>query len=178
MGHDSIRNKKLVIFPDGKMMLFCEVSDSRTFDWKGKRVWDKCLIHPKGTLYYTKDSLKAKQAEYVDHQLEMLREHSRFEVEHGWSKEYVEPTLDSYDYNGTVFPGGSRIRNGKSFYGGRPVRAEEYFREWDSIKSITFGLYEGGDYKRIDTYDILRADLDECYQDILRDYGSVSISVR
>ena len=178
MSHDSIRNKKLVIFPDGKLMLFCEVSDSRTYDLRGRRCWDKTLIHPKDSLFYTKETLKATQKKYVDEQLQMMRDHSKWEVEKGYAKEYVEPTVDSYDYNGTRWPSGCRIKNGRAFYGGKPIKAEDYFSKWDAIKHITFGRYEDGKYKVIDTYDILRADLEECYQDILRDYGTVYIDVR
>lgn len=178
MSHDSLRNKSLVLFPNGKLMLLCEVSDSSVRDWRGKRCWDKCLIHPKDTLFYTKESLKAAQTEYVERQLQLMREHARFEVEHGWATEYVEPTLDSHDYGGTVFPGGSRIRNGKAFYGGRPIKAEEYFPKWDAPKRIKFSVYgKGTSVAYEESFDILRADLDECYKDAQK-HGHVYISIR
>lgn len=180
MSHDSLRNKRLVEFPNGKLMLFCEVSDSSVRDWRGKRCWNKALFHPKGTLFYTKDTLKAAQAEYVERQLNLMREHAKFEVEHGWATEYVEPTLDSYDYGGTVFPGGSRIRNGKAFYGGRPIKAEDFFSRWDAPKRIEFSAYDK-DFKCIYKVatDILKADLDDYYQDALNaNKANVYISIR
>ena len=178
MGYDSIRNKKLIVFPDGKLMLFAEISDSRTYDWRGRRCWSKTLFHPKDSLFFTTEALKATQKAYVEHQLKMMRDHSKWEVEHGYAKEYVEPTVESHDYNGTRWPSGCRIKNGRAFYGGKPIKAEDYFGKYGAIKRITFGRYEGIEYKVIDTYDILRADLDECYQDMLRDYGTVYIDVR
>ena len=179
MSHDSLRNKHLVVFPNGKMMLFCEISDSSIRDWKGRRVWDKCLFHPKGTLYYTKESLKQAQTEYVDRQLQLMRDFNKKEVEWGYAKEYKEPTLDSYDYGGTVFPGGSRIRNGKAFYGGRPIKAEEFFGRWDAPKRIQFTAYDK-DMKCIynESVDILKADLDDYYHDALEANKTVYIDVR
>ena len=179
MSHDSIRNKRLVEFPNGKLMLLCEVSCSNVTDWRGKRCWDKHLIHPEGTLYYTKDTLKQAQTEYVERQLELMRNFSKHEVEHGWATEYREPTLDSYDYYGTVFPGGSRIRNGKSFYGGRPIKAEEFFSRWDSPKRIEFTAYDKDFHciYRVAT-DILKANLDDYYHDALNaNKSAVYISI-
>lgn len=177
MSHDSIRNKALVQFPNGKMMLLCEVSCSNVTDWNGKRCWDKCLIHPKETLYWTKESLKKEQTDYVERQLSWLRDFRMEEVKRGYAQKYEEPTLDSYDYCGTVFPGGSRIRNGKAFYGGRPVAAEEYFSRWDAPKRIEFNSCDK-DLKTTyrESFDILRADLDECYQDAKK-YGQVYIGI-
>lgn len=170
MSHDSLRNKNLVQFPDGKMLLFCEISCSNVTGWDGKRVWDRHLMHPKDSLFYTKETLKQAQVEYVDKQLEWLKAYNKERVEHGYAKEYEEPTLDSYDYCGTVFPGGSRIRNGKAFFSGRcPQKAEEFFSGWDAPKTITFSCYDK-DFHRTyeETFDILRADLDECYTDAIK----------
>ena len=108
MGYDSIRNKALVEFPNGKLLLMCEISDSRTFDCHGKRCWDRTLFHPKGTLFYTKETLKAEQTAYVERQINNMREFNRLEVERGYATEYIEPTVESYDYNGTRWPGGCR----------------------------------------------------------------------
>lgn len=178
MSHDSLRNKALVQFPDGKLMLMCEVSCSNVRDWRGKRCWDKAVVHPNGTLFYTKETLKIAQREYVERQLEWLRNYNRESVERGWAEKYEEPTLDSYDYCGTVFPGGSRIKNGKAFYGGRPQKAEEYFGYWDAPKRITFSSYDKDFNKTYEeTYDILRSDLDECYKDALNVNKNVYISI-
>lgn len=178
MSHDSLRNKALVAFPNGKMLLMCEVSCSNVTDAYGKRVWDKHLVHPKDTLFYTKESLKKAQTDYVEGQLSWLRDFHMEEVKRGYREKYEEPTLDSYDYCGTVFPGGSRIRNGRAFYGGRPMKAEEYFASWDVPKRIRFSAYDK-DNKRVyeESYDILRYDLDECYKDALREHGQVYISL-
>ena len=180
MGYDSLRNKDVVKFPDGKMLFFAEVSDSRTFDWRGRRCWDRILIHPKGTLFWTKESLKQKQDEYVEQNLESLREFSRYEVENGWAKEYKEPTLDDCNYAGTVFPGGRKIRNGKAFYScGRPVDAAEYFGRYGSPRRIIFTAYDK-DFKEIyrNDYDILAVDVDEAYNDALKENRTVYIDVR
>lgn len=179
MSYDSIRNKALVEFPDGKLMLFYEVSCSNVTDAYGKRCWDKALMHPKGTLFYTKETLKQAQTEYVETQLKLMRDFSKFEVKNGWAKEYKEPTLDSYDYNGTRFPGGCRIRNGKSFYGGRPKKAEEFFGKWDAPSRIVLTAYDK-DFNCIynEAVDILKADLDEYYHDALKEHKQVYIGVR
>lgn len=180
MGYDSLRNKEVVKFPNGKLMLFAEVSDSRTFDCRGRRCWDRILVHPKGTLFWTKESLKEKQEEYVKEQLEALRNFSKWEVENGWAKEYKEPTLDSYNYAGTVYPGGSRVKNGRSFYSARKtIDAAEYFGRWNSPRRIIFTAYDK-DFKVIykNDYDILAVDVDEAYQDALAENKSVYISLR
>lgn len=180
MGYDSLRNKEVVKFPNGKLMMFAEVSDSRTFDCRGRRCWDRILIHPKGTLFWTKESLKKEQEEYVERNLESLREFSRYEVANGWAKEYHEPTLDDCNYAGTVFPGGRKIRNGKSFYSARKtIDAAEYFGRWNSPRCIIFTAYDK-DFKEIyrNDYDILAVDVDEAYEDALRENKSVYISLR
>lgn len=179
MSHDSIRNKKLVQFPNGKMMLFAEVSCSNVTGWDGKRVWDKHLFHPKGSLFFTKESLKEAQNKYVEKQLDWLRSYGKERVEKGWSTTYEEPTLDSYDYCGTVFPGGGRIRNGKAFFSGRcPQKTEEFFSGWDAPKTITFSCYDK-DFHRTyeETFDILRADLDECYTDAIKANSPIDVYI-
>ena len=180
MSHDSIRNKRLVEFPDGKLMLFCEVSCSNVTDWNGKRVWDKHLMHPKGTLFYTKETLKKEQADYVEHQLAWLRDFYMEEVKRGYREKYEEPTLDSYDIGGTVFPSGSRIRNGKAFFSGRStIKAEEFFGQWGAPRKIEFTAYDK-DFNCIykNEYDILAADVDEAYQDALKVKNQVYIGLR
>ena len=176
MSYNSIRNKALVEFPNGKLMLLCEISDSSTRDLSGRRVWDKGMFHPKGTLFFTKESLKQEQSDYVERQFSNMREMNRLEVERGYASEYIEPSLDSYDYNGTRWPGGSRIRNGKAFFSGRPIKAEEYFRRWDAPRRIHITAYDKDKKTYEDTFDILRADLDECYQDALAK-GNVYIGI-
>ena len=175
MSHYSFRNKNLVEFPNGKLMLFCEVSDSSLRGDRGERVWSKHIMHPDGSLFYTKDTLKAAQTDYVEKQLRLLKEHRQWEVEKGYAAEYVEPSLDSYDTNGTVFPGGSRIRNGKSFYSGRPKKAEEFFAKWDAPRWVILSNHNNSFNER---YDILAADLDEWYQDAVRQCGTVYLGVR
>ena len=177
MGYDSIRNKALVEFPNGKLMLFAEVSDSRTYDCRGRRIWDMTLFHPKESLFYTKESLKARQKEYVDRQLEMLREFSRNEVEQGYAKEYVEPDVNSYDYYGTRWPSGCRVKNGRAFYGGKPIKAEEYFGNWKSPKRISFGLYKELKYYPLESMDILNAGIDDYYKELVNQYGGVILSI-
>ena len=180
MSHDSLRNKQLVEFPDGKLLLFCEVSDSSIRGWNNKRVWERCLIHPKGTLFYTKETLKQEQTDYVNRQLEWLRSFHKQQVEQGWENEYVEPTLESYDYGGTVFPGGSKIKNGRAFYSGvHTIKAEEFFAQWDSPRRIIFSAYDK-DFKCIYNvdYDILASDVDECYQDALKANKKVYIDIK
>ena len=180
MGYDSLRNKEVVKFPNGKMMMFAEVSDSRTFDCRGRRCWDRILIHPKGTLFWTKESLKKEQQDYVERNLESLREFSKYEVANGWAKEYHEPTLDDCNYAGTVFPGGRKIRNGKSFYSARKtIDAAEYFGRWNSPRRIIFTAYDK-DFKEIyrNDYDILAVDVDDAYEDALRENKSVYIGLR
>ena len=169
MSHDSYRNKKLVEFPNGKMMLLCEVSCSNVSDAYGRRVWDWALHHPKDTLYYTKETLAQQREDYVKNQLEMLRSFNQWEIENGFATEVKEPTLESYDYYGTVYPGGSRVKNGKAFYGGRPIKAQEFFEKWDSPKRITFICYDSHTFERTyeETYDLVRADLDDCYKDAI-----------
>jgi hypothetical protein len=178
MSHDSIRNKNLVQFPDGGMMLFCETSCSNVTSWDGKRCWDICLFHPQGSLFYTKETLKQEQENYVNNQLETLRKWNKESYERGWAKNYEEPTLESYDYGGTVFPCGSKIKHGRAFFSGRKtVKAEEFFGSWDAPKRITFSCCDK-DYKTTyeETFDILRADLDECYKDALKK-GTVYIGI-
>lgn len=180
MGYDSLRNKEVVEFPNGKLMFFAEISDSRTFDHRGKRVWDRILIHPKGTLFYTKESLKKEQTEYVERNLERLRQFSRYQVETGWEKEYHEPTLDDINYYGTVFPSGRKIRNGKSFYSaGKTIDAAEYFGRYGSPRRIIFTAYDK-DFKETyrNDYDILAVDVDEAYEDALTENKTVYISLR
>ena len=178
MSHYSFRNKHLVLFPNGKLMLLCEVSDSCIRNWNNKRVWDKCLIHPKDSLYYTKETLKAEQDKYVEHQLQWLRDFHRDEVEKGYAREYVEPTLESHDYGGNVYPGGSRIKNGKSFYGYRPERAEDFFARWDAPKSINLSTTDK-DFNTTwkETYNIQRADLDDIYAEVQKAHGKVWIGI-
>lgn len=180
MGYDSLRNKEVVKFPNGKMLFFAEVSDSRTFDCRGRRCWDRVLIHPKGTLFYTKESLEKEQKEYVERNLESLREFSRYEVKNGYAKEYKEPTLDDTNYAGTVFPGGRKIKDGRSFYSCRKtIDAAEYFGRWNSPKRVVFTAYNK-DFKEIyrNDYDLLAVDVDEAYQDALRENKTVYIDVR
>jgi hypothetical protein len=177
MGYDSIRNKALVEFPNGKLMLLCEISDSRTFDCHGRRCWDRTLFHPKGTLFYTKETLKAEQTAYVEKQINNMREFNKLEVERGYATEYIEPTIESYDYNGTRWPGGCRIKNGRAFFGGRPIKAEEYFARWDSPKRFSFGLWQGMKYYPLETIDILNAGLDDYYKELLKEKGDVSIRI-
>lgn len=180
MGYDSLRNKEVVKFPNGKLMMFAEISDSRTFDMNGKRIWTRILVHPDGTLFYTKESLKEAQTEYVERNLERLREFSREEVKGGWAKEYHEPTLDDCNFAGTVFPGGRKIRNGKSFYSaGKTIDAAEYFGRYDSPRRIIFTAY-GKDFKETyrNDYDILAVDVDEAYEDALKENKTVYISLR
>ena len=176
MGYDSLRNKEIVKFPNGKMLFFAEISDSRTFDYRGRRCWDKILVHPKGTLFYTKESLKAEQEKYVEEQLKALRDFSKYEVENGWATEYKEPTLDSINYAGTVFPSGRKIRNGKAFYScGKTIDAAEYFGK--NSHRIVFTAYDK-DFKEIyrNEYDLLNVDVDEAYQDALEVSKNVYLS--
>ena len=175
MSYYSFRNKSLVEFPNGKLMLFCEVSDSSLRGDRGERVWSKHIMHPKGSLFYTKETLKAAQTDYVETQLKKLREFRHYDVEKGYATEYVEPTLDSYDCYGNVYPGGSRIRNGKSFYGGRPKKAEEFFAKWDAPRWVLLSNYNNSFNER---YDILAVDLDEWYQDAVKKYKTVYLGVR
>ena len=184
MGYDSLRNKEVIKFPNGKMLFFAEVSDSRTFDYRNRRIWDKILIHPKGTLFYTKESLKAEQDRYVEEQFKLLSEFSKHAVESGWTEEYREPTLDDINYYGTVFPSGRRVRHGKSFYScGKTIDAAEYFGKVKEkyygpmIPMITFKVY-GKDFKEIykNDYDILAVDVDEAYQDALQVSNNVYLS--
>ena len=169
MGYDSLRNKEVVKFPNGKMLIFAEVSDSRTFDWRGRRCWDRVLIHPKGTLFYTKETLKQEQKEYVEKNFEWLRDFNKSQVEKGWATEYVEPTLDDINYAGTVFPSGRKIKDGRSFYSCRKtIDAAEYFSRHS--QRIVFTAYDK-DFHEIyrNDYDILAVDVDEAYQDALRE---------
>lgn len=177
MSYDSFKNKALVQFPNGKMMLFAEVSASNVTDWNGKRCWDKCMFHPEGTLYYTKETLKAEQTKYVEEQLQHLREFSKFEVEKGYAEKYEEPTLESINYCGTVWPSGRKIKHGKAFFGGRPKSSEEFFGKWDSPRRITFVAYNKDDVVYRETFDILREDLDDCYAEAMK-YGKVYIDIR
>jgi len=179
MSYDSIRNKRLVEFPNGKLMLFCEVSSSNVRDSFGKRCWDVCLDHPKDSLYYTKESIKERQDDYVQKQLDLCRDFRKEEVNRGYAEEYIEPTLSSYDFYGTVFPGGSRIKNGKAFYSARKtIKAEEFFGKWDAPKRITFKCYDN-DFNILydETFDILRADLDDCYHDAQKEHKNVYIKI-
>lgn len=178
MGYDSLRNKEVVKFPNGKMLFFAEISDSRTFDYRGRRCWDRILIHPKGSLFYTKESLKEEQKKYVEDNLKSLREFSKYEVEHGWTKEYKEPTLDSINYAGTVFPSGRRIKHGKAFYScGKTIDAAEYFGRYSSPRTIIFTAYDK-DFKEIyrNDYDLLAVDVDEAYKDALEVNNQIYIS--
>lgn len=165
MSHDSLRNKALVQFPDGKMLLLCEVSCSNVTGWDGKRCWDGIVVHPDDSLFFTKETLKQKQNDYVDEQLQLLRDFNKSEVENGWATEYKEPTLESYDYCGTVYPGGSKIKNGKAFYGGRPKAIDEYSNEWNSVKRIKLTVYEKGMKTAFDeSYSINDPELDAHYR--------------
>ena len=178
MSYDSFRNKELVEFPNGKMLFFAEVSNSRTFDCRGRRCWDKILIHPDGTLFYTKESLEKAQKEYVERNLQNLRDFNKYEIENGWAKEYKEPTIEDCNYAGTVFPGGRKIKNGKSFYSYRKtIDAAEYFS--NHSQRIVFTAYDK-DFHEVyrNDYDLLAVDVDEAYQDALRENKTVYIDVR
>ena len=178
MSHDSIRNKALVQFEDGRLMLLCEVSCSNVYRWDGKRVWDKCLVHPDNTLFYTKESLKKAQTDYVEKQLKWLRDFNKEWYDKGYVDHYEEPTVESPDYCGTVFPGGSRVRNGRAFYGGRSIPAEEYFSKWDCAKRIEFSVTDRN-MKTIysKTYDLREPNLDEKYREACK-HGHVYIGIR
>lgn len=179
MGYDSLRNKHLLKFPDGRLMLIAEISDSRTFDWRGRRCWDWTLFHPEGSLFYTPEQLKECQRHYVEHQLELMREHSKWEVENGFAKEYVEPTVESHDYNGTVFPGGSRIKNGRAFYGGRPTKAEEFFSQWGNPETIIFETFDKDMHTdATERHNIMQIDLDDCYREFIEENGKCYIAIR
>lgn len=165
MSHDSLRNKALVQFPDGKILLLCEVSCSNVTGWDGKRCWDGIVVHPDDSIFFTKETLKQTQDEYVSNQLQWLRDFNKHEVENGWATEYVEPTLESYDYCGTVYPGGSKIKNGKAFYGGRAKEINEYLHDWNSVKGIRLTVYEKGMKTVFDeTYKIDDPELDAHYR--------------
>lgn len=171
MSHDSLRRKEVVKFPNGKMMFFCEISDSSLREWNGNRIWEKALVHPKGTLFYTAEVLKEEQTKYVEDNLKSLREFNRRAVETGWADRYEEPTVDDINYAGTVFPNGRKIRDGRSFYScKKTIDAAEYFGRWDSPKTITFTIYDK-DFKELykNYYDILAVDVDEAYQDALEE---------
>lgn len=178
MSYDSYRNKNLLLFPEGKLMLIAEVSCSNVTDWRGRRVWDWVLFHPEGTLFYTKESLKARQTEYVEEQLKLMRSHRKFEIENGFVSEYVEPTEESINYFGTVFPTGRKIKDGRSFYGGRPKKAETFVAEWGNPESISFEAFDK-DMKTIDkaTYNIMRKDLDALYNDFVEENGKCYIDI-
>lgn len=178
MSHDSVKDKELVGFPDGRMMLFCKISDSSLRDAYGKRVWTVCIIHPDDSLFWTKETLKQKQTEYVEKQLENLKAFNLYEYKNGYAKEYKEPTLDSYDFNGTVFPGGSRIRNGKAFYGGRPMNAAEYFERWETPKGLVFKTYDK-DFHLVNEewHDILEDNIDDLYVEYKKTHDNVCVAV-
>lgn len=178
MSHDSIRNKNLLKFSDGRLMLIAQVSCSNVTDWKGNRCWDWTLFHPEGSLFFTEETLKARQTEYVEHQLSMLRDHSEWEVKNGFAQAYVEPSIESYDYCGTVWPGGSRIKNGRAFYGGRPTKAEDFFAEWGNPEEITFETWDK-DMNTVAkaTYNILRNDLDALYEEFQKENGKCYIGI-
>ena len=179
MSHDSYRNKHLLKFSDGRLMLLAEVSCSNVTDWRGRRCWDWVLFHPKDSLFYTKETLKARQTEYVNNQLDSLRDYSKRQVERGWAKEYEEPTVESYDYNGTVFPGGSRIKNGRAFFGGRPEKAEEFFAQWENPDEITFKTYDkNGSTDASAKYSITRNDLDFLYAEFMEENGPCYVGIR
>lgn len=175
MGYDSLRNKNLVRFTDGRMLLLAEISDSRTFDWRNRRVWNWTLFHLNGTLFFTEESLKETQKNYVERQLQSLRDSRRREVETGWATEYIEPTIEDHDYNGTRFPGGSRIKNGRAFYGGKPQNAEEFFAQWASPKKIHLSNSDGS-YSEY--YSLTDPDLDEIYKAAQAKYKTVYIGIR
>lgn len=178
MGYDSYRNKQLLKFPNGNLMLLAQVSDSRTFDWRGQRIWTWVLFHPEGSLFYTPETLKARQTEYVESQMQLLRDFNNYEVENGYAKEYREPTVEDKDYFGTVFPGGSKVKNGRAFFGGRPHKAEDFFSQWGNPEEIIFETCD----KDMNTvaeakYNIMRADIDDCYREFIEENGKCYIGI-
>lgn len=178
MSYTSVRNKQLIEFPDGKLMLLSECSDNNVRDERGQRCWDMSLWHPKGTLFFTKETLKQERENYVEHQFELLRDFSRLEVERGWAQEYKEPTLDSIDYNGTVWPGGRKIKNGRAFFGGNPKRIEDYSREYNAARRIIFDVCDDH-YNTLfrEDYKLTDEDLDERYNEAMKK-GKVFIGIR
>lgn len=178
MSYDSVRNKKLLKFSDGRLMLIAQVSASNVTDWRGRRCWDWVLFHPEDSLFFTKETLKAKQTEYVERQLELMREHSSFEVEHGFAKEYVEPSIESYDYYGTRWPGGCRIKNGRAFYGGMPTKVEDFIKVWGNPETITFETWDKDMHTVAKaTYNILRNDLEALYEEFQEENGKCYIGI-
>lgn len=178
MSYDSYRNKHLLEFEDGRLMLIAEVSCSNVRDWNGKRCWDWVLFHPEGSLFYTKETLKARQKEYVEEQLDMLRNFARYEVENGWAKEYVEPTVDSCNYYGTVWPNGRKVKDGRAFFGGKPVNAEEFVSHWGNPKRIKFVTYDKDmRVKTTESHDMLTNDLDALYFTFERLNGKCYIGI-
>ena len=178
MSYDSYRNKRLLRFPDGRLMLLAQQSESNVTDWRGRRIWDWVLFHPEGSLFFTTETLKSKQTEYVERQLSMLRDHSEWEVKNGFAQAYVEPSIESHDYFGTVWPGGNRIKNGRAFFGGRPTKAEDFFAEWGNPEKITFETWDK-DMNTVAkaTYNILRNDLDALYEEFQEKNGKCYIGI-
>jgi hypothetical protein len=178
MSYDSYRNKHLLQFDDGKLMLIAEVSCNNVRDWKGRRVWDWVLFHPEGSLFYTKETLKTRSKEYVEEQLQLMRDFSRHEVETGWAKEYVEPTVNSDNYYGTRWPSGKKIKDGRAFFGGRPTSAEEFVSVWGNPERITFETCDK-DWKTIakETYNIMRKDIDSLYAEFVEANGKCYIGI-
>jgi len=74
------------------------------------------------------------------------------------------------------FPGGSKIKNGKAFYGGRPKKAEDYFREWNSVKRVRFTVFDK-DCKSIyeASYHLATDDIESGYKKAM-EYGQVYTS--
>ncbi len=175
MSYDSYRNKNLVKFSNGRILLLAEYSDSRSFDEYNRRVWNWHVFHPIGHLFFTEKSLKDFQKKYVEHQLEMKREFRKYEVEKGYAAKYIEPTIDDHDYNGTRYPSGSRIKDGRAFYGGKPKNAEEFFSRWGSPRKIHLS---NKDNSYSEYYDLTNPELDSIYKDAIEKYGTVYIGVR
>ncbi len=179
MSYDSFRNKKLLRFPDEKLMLLAEASVNNVTDWRGQRIWEWTLFHPEETLFYTEETLKQTKQNYVAEQLKLLSDFSKWEVEHGYAQKYEEPSIESHDYNGTRWPGGSRIKNGRAFYGGKPIIAQSFIEQWGSPKTITFEKCDK-DLKTIakETYNILQEDLDVLYKNFFKANGPCYINIR
>lgn len=178
MSYDSYRNKHLLKFSDGRLMLLAEVSCNNVRDWRGRRCWDWVLFHPQDSLFYTKETLKARQTEYVMNQLEWLRDFSKYQVENGYAEKYVEPTVESYDYCGTVFPGGSRIKNGRAFFGGRSENAEDFFAQWGNPEVIKFIAYDKDMKTKAEArHNIMKKDIDDLYREFIEENGPCYIGI-
>lgn len=163
-----IFKKKRIVSVDGKIFALANYADSSVRGWDGKRVYDW------GVYNIVQPGIFADPMTWEKERTAAIEEEFKKLSECRWITDPI--TLDSTNYCGNSYPGGSKIRNKKSFLSIRnKISLQDLIYENHGPFSITLNVYSKKSYGTKNSQSFLiktEQDLilaDEKYHEIAKD---------